>query len=151
MTHLRRFLAIQALMLWQGGFLFYAAFVVPVGTRVLGSAEGQGAITARVTESLNLVGSAALALLLWELSAAWSGPRRHLRAACWLLMALGQAALFHLHRELAGLMDSARLHVANREAFYPMHQAYLIISTMQWVLAVIFAWQMLRTWNQKMN
>ena len=49
MTPLRRFLVVQALLLWQGGFLFYAAFVVPAGTEVLGSAAAQGAITVRAT------------------------------------------------------------------------------------------------------
>jgi len=28
----RRFLTIAALMFWQGGFTFYAAVVVPIGT-----------------------------------------------------------------------------------------------------------------------
>lgn len=138
-------------MLWQGGFLFYAAFVVPTGTRVLGSAEGQGAITARVTEWLNLIGVAALTLLLWELAATWCGPRRRLRASCWLLMALGQAALFYVHSQLTGMMDVDRTFVVKRVSFYPMHRAYLILSTVQWALALVFAWLMLRTWNQKMN
>ena len=36
MTLLRRFAVVQLLMLWQGGFLFYSGFVVPVGTDLLG-------------------------------------------------------------------------------------------------------------------
>ena len=35
---LRRFLVVQALMLWQGGFLFYTSAVVPTGTNLLGAA-----------------------------------------------------------------------------------------------------------------
>ena len=48
MVVVRRFVVVQALLLWQGGFLFYAAIVVPVGTDELGSAFAQGKITARV-------------------------------------------------------------------------------------------------------
>ena len=66
MTTLRRFLVVQALMLWQGGFLFYAAVVVPAGTEVLGSGAAQGPITARVTDALNLCGLAALVLTAWD-------------------------------------------------------------------------------------
>jgi hypothetical protein len=35
MTTLRRFLALAALLDWQGGFLFYAAVVIPIGLDVL--------------------------------------------------------------------------------------------------------------------
>ena len=45
----RRLLLLIGLMFWQGGFLFYAAVVVPVGTRVLGSETEQGFITQSVT------------------------------------------------------------------------------------------------------
>ena len=34
MRILRRYLVVIALMFWQGGFTFYAAVVVPVGTAV---------------------------------------------------------------------------------------------------------------------
>ena len=52
MLLLRRLLVVQLLMLWQGGFLFYVVFVVPVGTDVLGSSFEQGRITRFVTHSL---------------------------------------------------------------------------------------------------
>ena len=57
MTPLRRFLVLQSLLLWQGGFLFYAAFVVPAGTEVLGSSAAQGVITTRVVDALNVCGA----------------------------------------------------------------------------------------------
>ena len=46
-------------MLWQGGFLFYAAVVVPTGTEVLGSFE-QGRVTRHVTDWLNGIGAVTL-------------------------------------------------------------------------------------------
>ena len=48
-TLLRRFLVVQALMLWQGGFLFYTAVVVPTGTAEFGSFE-QGRSPGIVTD-----------------------------------------------------------------------------------------------------
>src|ERR671917_504286 len=58
----RRSLLLWLLLLWQGGFLFYTAVVVPIGTDVLGSPLVQGLITRRVTDWLKLFG------------AAWAGP-----------------------------------------------------------------------------
>jgi hypothetical protein len=38
----RRFLVLAAVMFWQGGFTFYEAVVVPVGSEILGSHQDQG-------------------------------------------------------------------------------------------------------------
>ena len=54
---LRRLLVLAAFAFWQGGFTFYAAVVVPVGTEVLGSSMEQGSITRRVTVYLNMAGA----------------------------------------------------------------------------------------------
>jgi hypothetical protein len=140
MTLLRRFLLFQAFMLWQGGFLFYTSFVVPVGTRVLGSAEGQGRITARVTESLNVCGVVALALMLWDVVV----RRGQARFVLWFVMAAIQAWLFHLHAELDARMDAERTFVVKRDEFYGLHRLYLIASTVQWVAGLAWMWLALR-------
>ena len=75
---LLRFLLVQSLLLWQGGFLFYASVVVPAGTVLLGKA-GQGAITARVTDALNVLGLVGVALFALELSLTRDPDRRRLR------------------------------------------------------------------------
>lgn len=147
MTTLRRFLVLQLLMLWQGGFLFYAAFVVPIGTEVLGSAEAQGAITSRVTDYMNLVGAFALAVMLWEVIATWSGPKRRVRAACLLVMALGHGMLFYLHQVLDSMMDPDRTFIVRRASFYSVHGVYLWTCTAQWVAGLAFVWFMLHCWR----
>ena len=134
MNLVRRFLLFQSFMLWQGGFLFYTSFVVPVGTRVLGSAEGQGRITARVTESLNICGLVALAFMLWDARAA----RSRTRLGLWIAMAACQAALHILHAKMTALMDPTRSFVLDRDAFYGLHRIYLITSTVQWAAGL--AW-----------
>src|SRR3954451_24425626 len=93
-TPLRRFLVVQALMFWQGGFLFYAAVVVPVGTDVLGGAAAQGVITARVTGWLNLIGLACLGLLAWDTATTRDPAGRRVAARWWLW--IGSAALLYL-------------------------------------------------------
>ena len=62
MILIRRYLLLMSLMFWQGGFTFYSAVVVPIGSDLLGSGRDQGFITRSVTNYLNLAGVAALAL-----------------------------------------------------------------------------------------
>ncbi|MBM3982319.1 MAG: hypothetical protein FJ304_19035 [Planctomycetes bacterium] len=134
---LRRFVVVQALLLWQGGFVFYAAVVVPVGTHLLGAAS-QGAVTARVTVALNALGVAALAALALDLRA--GGGRA--RWACWGFATLCHTLLFALHAALR-----ARLGDATSPAFYELHRAYLLASTVQWLAVAVLTALTLRAWR----
>lgn len=135
---LRRFLVVQLLLVWQGGFVFYAAVVVPTGTHLIGAA-GQGAITARVTDALNAVGAVALTVLALELRAARGSGRRW---ACWGVAVLCHAVLLALHVRLDALMaDPAR------PGFYAAHRLYLLVSTAQWLACLLLTWLTLRAWR----
>ena len=147
MTHLRRFLVLQVLLAWQGGFFFYSAVVVPTGSDVLGGAT-QGRVTARVTDVLNLVGVAGLAVLAWELARTRDpAPRRTAaRWGCWAVALTGQLALFVIHRVLDSFMDPTRTYIVVRPPFYVVHESYLWASTVQWVAMLAFAWWTIRAW-----
>jgi hypothetical protein len=147
---LRRFLVVQALLLWQGGFLFYASFVVPAGTQLLGAA-GQGAITARVTDVLNVIGFVSLAVLALELGCT-RDPNRRRTARRWWIWAVAlvcQGLLVYLHLLLDALMDDDRRRVLIGTAFHPLHGAYLWVSTVQWVAGLLLAWALLRAWREE--
>ncbi len=148
MTALRRFLVVQSLMLWQGGFLFYAAFVVPVGTEILGSSAAQGTITARVTDSLNLCGLVGLVLMTWDLAVTCDPTARRTAARwwCWAVVGGCQFLLFIVHGLLDSLMDPSRTYVLIQPPFRPLHRAYLWTSTVQWVAGLALAWWTLRAW-----
>lgn len=150
MTLLRRYLVLQMLMLWQGGFLFYASFVVPTGTEVLGSSEAQGSITARVTDYLNLCGAAGLAILAWELWAGREPSRRRnfFRWGCWIAALLCQLSLFALHAYLESLMNPERTFVVKRDHFYRIHGIYLWIGTALWLACLLLTWLLLRGWSR---
>jgi hypothetical protein len=147
---LRRFLVVQALLLWQGGFLFYAAVVVPAGTQLLGT-TGQGAITARVTDVLNAIGFGALAVLALELGFTRDPNRR--RVACrwwaWGVALACQGLLIYFHLLLDALMDDARRRILVRTAFHPLHGAYLCTCTVQWVAGLFLAWWALSAWREE--
>lgn len=138
MIGLRRVLVFQLLLLWQGGFLFYTAVVVPTGTKVLGSAAAQGAITARVTDALNAVGVVGLAALAVELGLARDPSQRRTAARWWLwgIALLCQGLMLYLHVLMDAFMDPQRTRVVIRPPFYPCHRAYLWASTVQWLVCV---------------
>jgi hypothetical protein len=149
MITLRRLLVVQVLLLWQGGFLFYTAVVVPTGTAVLGSAAAQGAITARVTDVLNLLGVVGLAVLAIELGLTRDPAARQTEARwwCWWIMFLCQGLLFAFHRLLDAFMDPERTHVVIHPPFYPVHRMYLWATTILWLACLIFSWLTLLAWR----
>ena len=151
MALLRRFLAMAALMIWQGGFLFYTAFVVPIGTEVLGSSLRQGFITRQVTVRLNACGAAALVLMAWDLFGSRSPARfgNRLRVALFVLMVLAAAALVVLHGRLDGLLDVESRSVVDRETFRPLHRVYLWVSSGQWACAVLYLVATLAVWQRE--
>jgi hypothetical protein len=145
---LRRFLVVQMLMLWQGGFLFYTSVVVPEGTKLLGAA-GQGAITARVTDALNAVGAVALAVLALELSRTRDPNTRRTawRWVAWSVALVCQGLLVYFHMLLDAFMDEDRRYVVVRPPFYPVHRMYLWTSTVLWAACVLLTWWTLRSWR----
>ena len=144
MTILRRFLVLAVLMFWQGGFLFYAAVVVPVGRASLG--PSQSIVTQRVTIFLNLAGAAASLPLAWDV---WTTPsRRSWRWACWLGMAAALPALIWLHGRIDGLIAPGTPEVLDHQTFYPSHQMYLWLSTLQWAFAMFFVVLSLGAWSE---
>ena len=144
---LRRFLVVQVLLLWQGGFLFYAAVVVPVGTRLHGPA-GQGAVTARVTDALNAVGAVALAALALDLRLARDPHLRRTRYrwAAWGVALVCLGLQVYLHVRLDALMGDDRRAVADA-SFYAVHRVYLWASTVQWLACLPLTWWTLRAWR----
>ena len=148
MLLLRRFLAAVSLLFWQGGFTFYSAVVVPIGTEALTSV-GQGFITRRVTDYLNLAGAASLALLAWELLAARDPrpARRRARILFWLVLAAGLALLFVLHPRMDALLDPEENRVLDLGKFRRLHKVYLWISAVQWGCGLVYLLLTLRTWQ----
>jgi hypothetical protein len=144
-----RFFWLQCLILWQGGFVFYAAVVVPIGTELLASPATQGLITLRVTPWLNAFGVAYLLIAALEQSVADDGhsPRILARWWLWIGLAVGQYLLFPLHDVLLFFMNDGLDYVQMRPQFQFTHGVYLSISTVLWVLALFHAGLTLAAWQ----
>ncbi len=150
MVTLRRFLCIVALMLWQGGFTFYAAVVVPVAGVVL---EANLHLRARITDSatnvLNIAGLATVLFLVWDVASSSDLCRRRFRVrfGLWVVLFVTLAALFPLHYWLEMLDPPGGTGPADKAAFYQAHQIYLWVSAAQWLAALIYLGVTLRAWR----
>jgi hypothetical protein len=148
---LRRFLVVQLLLFWQGGFLFYSAVVVPLGTEQLGQV-GQGFMTQAVTIWLNRIGWLALLVFAWDAAIA-RDPKRGRRLArlgivvvCAGLLA---ALHFYLHGLLSSQLDLDEMRYRTRTRFYERHWWYLMISTAHWLVMLVFAGLTLTAWRSE--
>jgi len=146
MTTARRFLVLVALMFWLGGFTFYAAVVVPIGTEILGSASAQGFVTRVVTNYLNLSAAIGCLLFLWD-SAAVKVMQKP-RLACCLGIMVALAVLVWLHPRMEELLDPERERVLSRSTFGPLHRTYLWVSTAQWAFGAAFALLTVLAWRK---
>jgi hypothetical protein len=145
-THLLllRWVGLVALSVWFGGFTFYGAVVIPVLHDAMESAEA-GNVTRQVTDTLNAIGVGTLA---WWWGLAWSeratGPEWAARTRLGLL-GLDSAilgGLIVLHQ----VMDQ-RLDAGSLRGFYPLHRAYLMASTVQWVANIALVGVSLWIWQ----
>lgn len=146
MPMLRRFVLIVALMFWQGGFMFYGAVVVPVTRVKLENRPERGIITQRVTQWMNLAGTLTLLIMFADL---WAGPKaqKRWRWLAWFGAAIPDVILFWMHHEMSAQMAIPGFHQSDMRAFAHWHQVYLLLSTLQWVAAMVFVWQSLKAWR----
>ena len=134
LSRIRSRSAFLLLALWWGGFTFYTAVVVSVGTKVLRSATKQGFITAQVTNYLNHLAGLALAAILWELWARRkAGAASRWREMAWLIALLALLAQVYVHPKLSALLDFTSREVLDEGAFYRLHRIYLCLATAQWL------------------
>ena len=132
----RRFLVLLALMVWQGGFMFYGAVVVPVVRAQLEGPE-RSLITQRVTGWMNLVGTIGLLLMFADV---WAGsaPVKRWRWLTWAGMALPHLAVVWLHRELSHQMATGNDRL-DKSGFLLWHGSYLACNVVQWFAGMAFA------------
>ena len=147
LARLRCFLLFQAWLVWQGGFLFYAAVVIPIGTDVLDSPITQGFVTREVTGWMNLIGVGFHLLLAWALVAERGTARWKLRVGLSSASAILLIALFALHSVLDSYLDSAEQTVDRPKEFYRWHAVYMWVAAVQWALGLANAWLLLGVWK----
>lgn len=143
---IRRWITLQTLILWQGGFLFYALVVVPIGTDVLQSATEQGFITRRVTIWLNALGVVCLISFGFDIFS--TQARKRSRIFLLSLAMMLQLGLVALHYVLDRQLDPAEHLIRDDRGFYRLHAAYLIVSGLLWIFMLGQSALMLLAWRE---
>lgn len=143
-----RFVVLWSLLFWQGGFLFYAAVVVPTAQQVIGHQQ-QGFITRHVSVWLNVAGIVALVVLAVDFFVDWDRrpARRWLLVLCWLGMTGTLVALLLLHPHMDALMDAESYVIDRRSHFRYLHRIYLWTITGQWACAVAHTLLLMSAWR----
>ena len=134
--HVLAILSLLLLALWFGGFTFYAAIVVPVGTELIGTSE-QGIITQTVTHWLNGIGGLSLIGLFYLAFIAY--PHKGLKT-CWVLLSLSWIGLLLVHPLLDAMIEPGSYALEDPSSFYTWHRFYLWIHTVQWIASIGFWW-----------
>jgi hypothetical protein len=146
MCVLRRLLLLWIFMFWQGGFLFYGAIVVSIGSDVLGNDFAQGLITRRVAVALNVTGLAVLLAWIWDLVSERE-TRLKRRWATWAFLMVTVAALAWLHPQMDALIDADHDKLRDGSLFRHLHRWYLRVSTAQWLASIAFTLWTLQNWR----
>ena len=141
-----RFLVLQSLMFWQGGFVFYASVVVPIATEELGSSFEQGRISRHVAPWIGIAAFACLALLAVDQRVHGTSKSR---IAVWVLLAACQVGLSWAQPMMDGMIDWEEGRHLRRSEFRGWHEGYLSVLGLQWLLALVGAAQMLRGWRTR--
>ena len=124
-----RYLALVGMTIWLGGFTFYAAIVIPILHDELGGLDA-GQITGQVAKPLNAFGAGAV--IAWWVLTAIEWPRGE-RWARWVRVGLmGLTTVLLIGLVVLHPVLEARLESGSLRDFYPLHQVYLIASTVQW-------------------
>ena len=130
-----RYLAMASFAFWQGGFVFYAGVVVPLGSAMWGD-RTQGFLTRQVTPWMNVAGLVACGMFFLD-SLVWTRFRRF-RMGLALVMGAAVLYLVWLHPQLNSLMVPESETILDRRAFRTLHKIYLWLCTVVWMVSLVW-------------
>ncbi len=136
MKSIHRILLLVVFTIWVGGFTFYAAVVVPIGTEILESSRSQGFITQRVTVVLNWIGAFTLILVCSDFFLHVrnrSGRINRVLLVTIIVIGALWLVLMAVHPLMDSLLEPEHDFVKDDQRFYQLHRLYLWASSIQWL------------------
>jgi hypothetical protein len=129
-----KYLKIIVLSIWWGGFTFYAAIVIPVGMKVLGSHTEMGFITQQVTIYINFFSLISFIFYGYCLKNEAFTEKKLVEEIIVISLIGFQLLLFLLHHYQTDLLNFENHKIINRDNFYLLHRIYLIVETLIWLV-----------------
>jgi hypothetical protein len=148
----RRFLMICALGLWLGGLTFYTLVALRASHQIVRDHTKVGFVTQKATAKLNAIGTAALALMLWNGAASWKSARPWMRgglAASWIVAAWTHVWVLVLHARLDGMLDFQARRVQEGSPFHAPHELYQLVTGFEWGAGLVYLLVALMAWRQE--
>jgi hypothetical protein len=133
-------LAVLAWALWMGGFTFFTSVSLRIGHQIFDDSSEFGFVTRGVTDRLNSIGLLAIILLAAYLASHWQWLSRRVRVllgTSWLVLAITLGLMFLQHNEIDTYLDFQQRVVTDHESFNVIHSRYKLVSTIQWIAAVV--------------
>ena len=146
-----RFVVLQILLLWQGGFLFYTAVVVLTTARPFSvRPRHKGPYGPRHQDVLNRMGIAAPRSS--RRSSGLRDPIAQRRAPrgrwwCWWISSCRRPFCFTAIASWMRLMDPDQTRVVIHPPFYLVHRVYLSTSTAKWLIGLVLSGLTLLAWR----
>ena len=135
MIKIAPFLTIITFALWWGGFTFYAAWVIPTAHEVTGNHILTGMITQRVSNVLNGITTAFIAVSMLTF---YLEKRERKQWIPLSIIAVGLLTLVVLHAKLDTLVQVETQSLSDKTSFYAYHRVYLLVSTAMWLAGLVW-------------
>ena len=131
---LQQYIAVAAIVVWLGGFSFYAVHVLRVGGHIVGHLE-QGYVTQKVTDTLNIIATVMLICVAVDIAVHLryiAKPVLAIRGLGFVVMLASLCLLFVIHNQLDALLDLETFRKPKYGEFHPHHQNYQMTMTFFW-------------------
>ncbi|QDT08157.1 hypothetical protein [Planctomycetes bacterium K23_9] len=150
---MNRVLLLLVFAIYWGGLTFYTGIVVRISHDVLNDPMDGGLITQRVTAWLQILGAAAVVLMLMNALIVAKRSTLHggLLIGCSSILGCAVLGLFIVHGQLDAVIDVSNATIIDRDGFTIGHQRYNQLTTVQWIASLVylvitvFAWHRLDT------
>ena len=129
------FLTIITFALWWGGFTFYASWVIPTAHEVTGNHILTGMITQRVSNVLNVLTTAFIAVSMVTF---YVEKRERKQWIPLSIIAGGLLVLVVLHPKMDTFVQVETQSLSDKAGFYAYHRVYLLVSTAMWLAGLVW-------------
>ena len=129
------FLTIITFALWWGGFTFYASWVIPTAHEVTGNHILTGMITQRVSNVLNVLTTAFIAVSMVTF---YVEKRERKQWIPLSIIAGGLLVLVVLHPKMDTFVQVETQSLSDKTGLYAYHRVYLLVSTAMWLAGSVW-------------